>query len=117
MINLNTPLGKFSKKGIITDIKIDKVEIPGKGIKEKVCLLVDRGGGNIIKINEAYVEDFKGAKKQQGFWLTEDEKNNISCLSTIGRFMDANNANTLKELIGKEINLFIGKRNLLITGL
>ncbi len=114
MINLNTPLGEFKKTGIVKEIIIEKIHLPKDEIKEKVCLMVDRGDQKLIRVNEAFVKDFKGAKRQQGFWLTPDPEGNISFLSTIGRFMDKYGADSLNDLKDMEIDLHLGERNLLI---
>ncbi len=115
MINLNTPLGEFKKTGIIKDVIIEEVFLPNKGEnKQKACLIVDINTSAPIRINEAYVEDYKKAKNQQGFWITLDSEGKITYRSTIGRFMRQHNASSLKDLIGTEIKLLLGNKNLLV---
>jgi hypothetical protein len=115
MINLRTPLGSFNSKGIIKDVIIENINVPNsEKPKPKVCFYVDSGKNKLIRINEAFVFNYNGSKKQQGFWLSEDSDGNINALSTIGRMMSKYNVKTLEDFKEKEIDLYVGEKGLLV---
>lgn len=119
MIDLNTPLGTYSKKGTIEDIQVETVMIPKDGDepakeREKICLMVKREDGKIIRVNEVFVKDYKGAKKQRGLWVSTDVSGSVSFFSTLGKFMRKYGKNTIEELKGLEIELFVGEKDLLV---
>lgn len=119
MIDLKTPLGTYSKKGTIEDIQAEKVMIPMDGDepakeREKICLMVKREDGKIIRVNEVFVKDYKGAKKQRGLWVSTDVSGSVSFFSTLGKFMRKYGKNTIEELKGLEIELFVGEKDLLV---
>ncbi len=119
MIDLKTPLGTYSKKGTIEDIQIEKVMIPMEGNeppkeREKICLMVKREDGKIIRVNEVFVNNYNGAKTQRGLWGSTDNSGSVNFFSTLGKFMRKYGKNTIEELKGLEIELFIGEKDLLV---
>jgi hypothetical protein len=119
MIDLNTPLGTYSKKGTIEDIQVETVMIPMDGDepakeREKICLMVKREDGKIIRVNEVFVKNYNGSKVQRGLWASTDTSGSVNFFSTLGKFMRKYGKNTIEELKGLEIELFIGEKDLLV---
>ena len=119
MIDLSTPLGTYSKKGTIEDIQVEIVMIPMDGDepakeREKICLMVKREDGKIIRVNEVFVKDYKGAKKQRGLWVSTDDSGSVNFFSTLGKFMRKYGKNTIQDLKGLEIDLYVGEKDLLV---
>jgi len=119
MINLSTPLGDYSKKGIIEEINIETVTIPMDGDepakeRDKICLMVKREDGKIIRVNEILVERYNGSKVQRGLWVTIDPSGSVNFFSTLGKFMRKYGIDTIGDLKGKEIDLYIGEKDLLV---
>ncbi len=119
MIDLKTPLGTYSKKGTIEDIQAETVMIPKDGDepakeREKICLMVKREDGKIIRINEVFVKNYNGSKVQRGLWVSTDASGSVNYFSTLGRFMRKYGKNTIEELKGLEIDLYIGEKDLLV---
>jgi hypothetical protein len=119
MIDLKTPLGTYSKKGTIEDIQVETVMIPMEGgeppkEREKICLMVKREDGKIIRVNEVFVKNYNGAKTQRGLWVSTDNSGSVNFFSTLGKFMRKYGKNTIEELRGLEIELFIGEKDLLV---
>lgn len=119
MIDLSTPLGTYSKKGIIEDIQVETVKIPMEGNeppkeRDKICLMVKREDGKIIRVNEAFVKDYKGTKRQRGLWASTDDSGSVNYFSTLGKFMRKYGKTTIQDLKGLEIDLYIGEKDLLV---
>jgi hypothetical protein len=119
MIELTTPLGTYSKKGIIDDIQVETVLIPMDGDepakeRDKICLMVKREDGKTIRINEVYVLAYNGAKKQRGLWVSTDDSGSVNFFSTLGKFMRKYGKSTIEELKGQEIDLYVGEKDLLV---
>ena len=115
MINLNTPLGQYANKGLIEDILVEEVTLPAtKEKRDKICLLVKRSDGKTIRVNEVLVEDYKGSKNQRGLWVSLDEKQSVHYFSTLGKFMRRYKVNTINDLKGLQIDLFVGNKDLLV---
>jgi hypothetical protein len=119
MIDLSTPLGTYSKEGTIEDIQVETVNIPTDGEnppkqRDKVCLMVKREDGKIIRVNEVFVKDYNGAKLQRGLWVSTDASGSVNFFSTLGKFMRKYGKNTIEDLKGLKIELFIGKKDLLV---
>ena len=119
MIDLSTPLGTYSKKGTIEDITIETVAIPtddknSPPTREKVCLMVKREDGKVIRVNEVFVKDYKNARIQRGLWVSTDESGAVNYFSTLGKFMRKYGKSTIEELKGLEIDLEIGEKDLLV---
>lgn len=115
MLNLDTPLGKYSDRGIIEDILVEEVTLPEKKEKkEKICLMVKRSDGKVIRVNEILVVDYKGSKNQRGLWASLDDKNSVHFFSTLGKFMRKYKAATINDLKGLEIDLYVGNKDLLV---
>lgn len=119
MINLNIPLGTYSKKGTIEDIKIETVTIPKDGDepakdRDKICLMVKREDGKNIRVNEVFVKNYNGSKKQRGLWVSTDASGSVNFFSTLGKFMRKYGKNTIQDLKGLEIELFVGEKDLLV---
>lgn len=113
-INLDTPLGEYQTSGTIKKVIIDNVTLQDDRVEKKVNFVVELENGKEIKVNSAFVEK-GGAKVQQGFWLSTDEKGGISRLSTIGRLMHKFKIDTLREFEDQKLDLFLGKNDILIT--
>jgi hypothetical protein len=119
MIDLATPLGTYSKEGTIKDIQVETVLIPMDGDepakeREKICLMVKREDGKIIRINEVFVKNYNGSKKQRGLWVSTDASGSVNFFSTLGKFMRKYGKNTIQDLEGLKIELFIGEKDLLV---
>ncbi|MHA2123613.1 MAG: hypothetical protein ACW990_20635 [Promethearchaeota archaeon] len=114
-IDLTTKLGSPKSEGVITDVLIEKITMPDKTEQDKVCLIVDKDG-KTIRINEIYVENFNGSKTQKGLWVRLDEKKAIDYLSPLGKFLRHYEVETLSDLIGCKIKLFVGKKDFLVGG-
>jgi hypothetical protein len=119
MIDLNTPLGTYSKKGTIEDIQVETVMIPMEGDepakeREKICLMVKREDGKIIRVNEVFVKNYNGSKVQRGLWASTDASGSVNFFSTLGKFMRRYGKNTIEDLKGLEIDLYIGEKDLLV---
>jgi hypothetical protein len=119
MIDLKTPLGTYSKKGTIEDIQAETVTIPMDGDepakdRDKICLMVKREDGKIIRVNEVFVKNYNGSKNQRGLWVSTDASGSVNFFSTLGKFMRKYGKNTIEDLIGLEIELFIGEKDLLV---
>jgi hypothetical protein len=119
MIDLSTPLGTYSKKGTIEDIQVETVMIPMEGDepakeREKICLMVKREDGKIIRVNEVFVKNYNGSKVQRGLWASTDASGSVNFFSTLGKFMRRYGKNTIEDLKGLEIDLYIGEKDLLV---
>jgi hypothetical protein len=119
MIDLNTPLGTYSKKGTIEDIQAETVMIPKDGDepakeREKICLMVKREDGKIIRVNEVFVKNYNGSKVQRGLWVSLDNSGSVNYFSALGKFMRKYGKDTIEDLKGLEIELFIGEKDLLV---
>ncbi len=119
MIDLTTPLGTYSKKGTIEDIQAETVMTPKDRNepakeREKICLMVKREDGKIIRVNEVFVKNYNGAKIQRGLWVSIDASGSVNFFSTLGKFMRKYGKNTIQDLKGLEIELFIGEKDLLV---
>jgi hypothetical protein len=119
MIDLNTPLGTYSKKGTIEDIQAETVMIPKDGDepakeREKICLMVKREDGKIIRVNEVFVKNYNGSKVQRGLWVSLDNSGSVNYFSALGKFMRKYGKDAIEDLKGLEIELFIGEKDLLV---
>ncbi|KYK22734.1 hypothetical protein AYK24_00470 [Thermoplasmatales archaeon SG8-52-4] len=119
MIDLSTPLGTYSKKGTVEEIQIETVNIPMEENeppkqRDKICLMIKREDGKIIRVNEVFVQDYKGTKKQRGLWVSTDASGSVNYFSTLGKFMRKYGKTTIQDLVGLEIDLFVGEKDLLV---
>ena len=98
-------LGNKTQKGIIIDvIKEDAIDKTGVALP-KLVLIVDIPNKKRLRLDEAWVRDRKGELRAHGLWLKHDIDGNINQLSTIGKLMTHFKALTVKELLGKEVQI------------
>lgn len=106
----NLKLGSKKQEGIIIDvIKEEAIDKAGV-LLPKLVLIVDIPNKQQVRLNEAWIRTKKGELKAQGLWLKYDIEGNINQLSTIGKLMSYFNVITIKELLGKEVQIY-PKRN------
>jgi hypothetical protein len=82
--------------------------------REKICLMVKREDGKIIRVNEVFVKNYNGSKVQRGLWASTDASGSVNFFSTLGKFMRRYGKNTIEDLKGLEIDLYIGEKDLLV---
>jgi hypothetical protein len=106
-------LGSKIQKGIISNIIKEEAVDKFGTILPKIVLLIDIANNKQLRIDEAWVRDKHDELKAHGLWIKYDNDNNISQLSTIGKVMRYHSANTLRDLLGKEVFLFPKKNDFL----
>ena len=105
---------KFAKELLASNHEVAGVFARPAKEKEKICLMVKREDGKIIRINEVFVKNYNGSKIQRGLWVSTDASGSVNFFSTLGKFMRKYGKNTIEELKGLEIELFIGEKDLLV---
>jgi hypothetical protein len=115
VITLNTPLGSYKTSGKVIDVKITNVVLDNHKEVPKANLVVKLDDTDKeVYVNTTYVFQKNGDRVQRGLWLNIDDKEKISRKSTVGHFLTLHGAKSLKDMIGKKINLYLNENNILI---
>lgn len=98
---LNLKLGNKRKKVTIKNITTRTLDDGSK----RIYFDTSAEDGVRYKINEVFIRDHNNEVRIKGLWLNYDTNGGILLTSTLGRLLQHLKANSLLELIDKEITI------------
>jgi hypothetical protein len=102
---LDKRLGILTQRGTIVGLKIGLRKDQHGDNRKKLFLRVDIGINDTYLIDEAWVRDRQGVQIVTGLWFKVDVNGDVLSDSTPGKLMRFLKVETVRELIGKEVQL------------
>lgn len=110
---LDKKVGSRIQIGRIVDLQVKK-QPDRDGVEfDKLMLSVEVNVNTKLDVDEAWVRNRKGVQVSADLWLECDVNGDILEGSTIGKMMRFYNASTVRELVGREVQLYPKKNTFL----